>query len=356
MKTSQGFNESIFAKARNIPNYLEKISLKSQGTRDNASLYLRKFENYLQETYSKSNEDVLQEILSMPTEQRERELFDILQDFVNFLDGKKITAKFIKGVMYVVKSYLRFWGFKITSEDIKDGIVLPKIIKEEREPLLRERLQSIINNSTGINRILYLVCSSTGMRPVEVLQIRKKDLVIDEYPRILIKIPAKFTKTKRYRETIMTEETGKEILPLLEKMEDDDVIFNPKKLPYKSIRINAIQSFNRLREKLGFNERYDSGVHKITFVSFRSWFVTKCNRIDYGFGHALAGHDQYMKSYDRLTRDDKMKFFIEAEKLLQVFDYVDEDQEKRIERDGKRISNLEDQLESIKELLRMKGV
>ena len=63
MKTSQGFNESIFAKARNITNYLDKISLKSQGTRDNATLYLRKFESYLQETYSKSNEDVLQEIL-----------------------------------------------------------------------------------------------------------------------------------------------------------------------------------------------------------------------------------------------------------------------------------------------------
>ena len=152
----------------------------------------------------------------------------------------------------------------------------------------------------------------------------------------------------------MTEEAGKEILPLLEKIEDDDVIFNPKKLPYKSIRINAIQTFNRLRVKLGYNERYDSGVHRITFVSFRAWFVTMCNRTDYGFGHALAGHEQYMKSYDRLTRDDKMKFFIQAEKLLQVFDYVDEDQERRIERDGKRISNLEDELKSIKELLRMK--
>ena len=61
-----------------------------------------------------------------------------------------------------------------------------------------------------------------------------------------------------------------------------------------------------------------------------------------------------MKSYDRLTRGDKMRLFIKAEKLLQVFDYVDEDQERRIERDGKRISNLEDQLETIKELLRMK--
>jgi len=348
------FSKSTFVKARNIQNYLQRNKLKAKGTVENAHLYLRKFDSYLQETYNKSNEEVLQELLSMKPEQRERELFDILQDFVNYLDGKMIGSKFIKSVMYTIKSYLRFWGFKVTSEDFKDSLVLPKIIHEEREPLTRERLQSIVNNSTGIHRILYLVCSSSGMRPVEALQIRKKDLVLNEYARVLIKIPAKFTKTKRYRETILTQEASKELLPLLDKMNDDDAIFNPKKLGYKNIRINAIQTFNRLRERLGYNERYDSGTHKITFVSFRSWFVTRCNRVDYGFGHALAGHDQYMKSYDRLTIEDKMKFFIKAEKLLQVFDYTDEDQERRIERDGKRISNLEDQLETIKELLRMK--
>ncbi len=66
---SQGFNKSTFSKARNIPNYLDKIKLKAQGTRNNASLYLRKFDNYLQDSYHKSNEDVLSEILSMPQDQ-----------------------------------------------------------------------------------------------------------------------------------------------------------------------------------------------------------------------------------------------------------------------------------------------
>jgi len=81
LKESQVFNKSIFAKARNISNYLDKIKLKAQGTRDNDSLYLRKFDNYLQISYHKSNEDVLEELLSMSQEQRERELFDVLQDF-----------------------------------------------------------------------------------------------------------------------------------------------------------------------------------------------------------------------------------------------------------------------------------
>ena len=113
------FSKSIFVKARNIQNYLQRNKLKAKGTVENAHLYLRKFDSYLQETYNKSNEEVLQELLSMKPEQRERELFDILQDFVNYLDGKMIGSKFIKSVMYVIKSYLRFWGFKVTSEDSK---------------------------------------------------------------------------------------------------------------------------------------------------------------------------------------------------------------------------------------------
>ncbi len=122
---TQVFNKSTFAKARNIQNYLQKNKLKAKGTVDNAHLYLRKFDSYLQETYSKSNEEILQELLLMNPEQRERDLFDILQDFVNYLDGKEISPKFIKSVMYVIKSYLRFWGFKVTSEDFKDSLVLP---------------------------------------------------------------------------------------------------------------------------------------------------------------------------------------------------------------------------------------
>ena len=148
------FSKSTFVKARNIQNYLQRNKLKAKGTVENAHLYLRKFDFYLQETYNKSNGEVLQELLLMKLEQRERELFDILQDFVNYLDGKMIGSKFIKSVMYTIKSYLRFWGFKVTSEDFKDSLVLPKIIYEEREPLTRERLQSIVNNSTGIHRIL----------------------------------------------------------------------------------------------------------------------------------------------------------------------------------------------------------
>jgi integrase len=322
--------ESSFVKTRNIENYLDKIRLKSKGTVKNTQNYLNKFDKYLKETYNKSNEIILDEIISMPSHKQEITLYDIIQDFVNHLDSHGISSGYVRHSLYAVKGYLRFYGFKITSDDVKDNVTLPRVIEEEREPLTREQLQLIINNQTGLRKVLYLFMSSSGMRPSEVLQIRKRDLDLEKYDRIMIKIPAKITKTKKPRITFISMETQKLLLPFLQKLNDDSFIFNQSKNVEQTVR-NELQIFSRLREKVGLTKKHDSGVHHISMGdSLRSWFVTKCNRIDYGFGHALAGHDQYMKRYDRLTIEDKIELYHKAEKLLQVFEYADEDNEKKI--------------------------
>jgi integrase len=186
---SDSFEVSSFAKARNIENYLDRIRLKSKGPIRNIENYLKRFDDYLQETYSKTNEHVLDEILAMAKDQ-ERTLFDILQDFVNDLSGKTnhlhnntISSGYVRHVIYGIKGYLRFYGFKITSNDLNDSITLPKVVEEEWEPLRFEQLQLILNNQTGLRRVLYLFMSSSGMRPSEVLQIRKRDLELEKSSR-----------------------------------------------------------------------------------------------------------------------------------------------------------------------------
>ena len=350
VKEMEEIEELSLVKSRNISNYLDRIRLKSKGTVKNTSAYLGRFDSYLRETYNKSNETILDEILSFPHQKQERVLFDILQDFVNHLSGKTnhlhsstVGSGYVRHTVSAIKGYLRFYGFKITSDDLKDNITLPRVIEEEREPLTREQLQLIVNNQNGLRRVLYLVMSSSGMRPSEVLQIRKRDLELDKYERIMIKLPAKITKTKKPRITFISKEAEKELLPFLKRIKDDSFIFNPDNKTMEQIRLSELQIFGRLREKIGLSEKYESGIYKVSLGdSLRSWFVTKCNRIDYGFGHALAGHDQYMKRYDRLTLEDKIELYLKSEKLLQVFEYSDEDTEKKIE-------SLENEIEKIKE-------
>lgn len=78
-------------------------------------------------------------------------------------------------------------------------------------------------------------------------------------------------------------------------------------------------TFDRIRKKTNLTEKYDSNTHKISLQSFRAYFITKCNRIDFGVGHALAGHGLYMKRYDRLTIQEKLEYYIKAEPELCVY-------------------------------------
>ena len=66
-----------YEKTRNIPNYLDKIKLKSKGTIKNQIQYLKRFDRYLDDIYDKTNETVLDEIISMPQGQQQRWLQQI---------------------------------------------------------------------------------------------------------------------------------------------------------------------------------------------------------------------------------------------------------------------------------------
>jgi len=237
---------------------------------------------------------------------------------------------------------------------VKDSVICPKIIEEERVPLLREQLQSIMNNTIGLRRTMYFVMTSSALRIAEVLQLRKRDFILDEYDRIVIKVSAKIAKMKKPRLTMITEETARLLRPELDKIDDDVFVFNQDNRTVYYKKNNEEQIFSRLRERLGFTDRYESGIHHVTLTdSFRSWCVTKINRIDFGFGHALAGHESYMKRYDRMEIKEKIELYIRAEKTLQVNSYLDEEKtEKMQEVYMNRISDLEDEMNSIRELLK----
>jgi len=62
-----------------------------------------------------------------------------------------------------------------------------------------------------------------------------------------------------------------------------------------------------------------------------------------------------MKRYDRMTIKEKVEMYIRAEKTLQVNSYLDEEKTEKIQEVYmNRISDLEDEMNSIRELLRMK--
>lgn len=364
-KLSDLQEKSDYEKERNIPNYLTKIQHKAKGTIKNISSYLTRFDNYLVETYHKPNETVLSEVLSYSEEKRYMVIFDILQDYANYLGLKenhmgtnKISAGYVRHSISTIRNYLRFFGFKITKEDLADNVTLPRIIEEERVPLVREKLQFLTNEVTGNRRAMYFVMTSSGLRINEVIRLRKRDFILDECERVMVKVSAQISKTRKPRITFISQESERLLKPVLDKINDNDCPFNLKNRQWENHRQQEELVFERIRKKLGYNDRYESGVHHISLTdSFRSWFVTKCNRVDFGFGHALAGHETYMKRYDRMSTKEKVDFYIKAEKTLQVNSYLDEEKtEKMQEVYLNRISALENEMNSIRELLKRKAV
>ena len=131
--------------------------------------------------------------------------------------------------------------------------------------------------------------------------------------------------------------------PILDKKKDDDLIFATNEDSLKAKHTEE-DYFYRLRTRVGLTDRYDNGIHKITLHSFRSWFITKCNRIDSDFGNALGGHGKYMKKYDRLTDSEKCELFIKSESSLSIFENVDTNENlKKIEELQCKLDELEDE-------------
>src|SRR3990167_1246243 len=278
---------------------------------------LEKLDDFTKEKEGITLDSFVHNLKESSHDQTER-LFEHLQLFINNLDDNKITPQVARNHIYNIKGFVWYCGIKIHKEDIKHNLVFRKAEQQEREGITKEQLRKIIDGIRASRKAFYLALSSSGMRPQESIQLRKRDFDTTK-TRIMIRIPAKYTKTKKSRITFISKEASDYVLPILNKIGPDDLVFGTNSDPLQA-KANEEGVFNRIRDKLEFIEKYDSGTHKITLGgSLRSWFITKANRIDYGFGHALAGHDQYMKRYDRLSESEKLDLYIKTEPTLSVY-------------------------------------
>jgi len=340
-------------------SFFQHISSKSRSHKVNTKIALDWFDKFcIGQFDGKTEKTVLEDLMKQKEKNSQRfpkNLFGLLQDFINYLGVESQDPATIRGNFNLVKNYLNWYGFEIYSEGVKSRLNFPKKISEEAYPLTLEDVKKILNEANPHRRVLYLFLLCTGMRIQEILQLRKRDLDFG-FDRIMVRIAGKYTKTKKPRKTFVTKETEGYLKQILKKKNDDDLIFATNQDCLKSKHTEE-DYFTRLRIRAGFGElRYDNGIHKITLHSFRSWFVTKCNRVDSDFGNALAGHQKYMKKYNRFTDKELCELYIKAENNLSVFDRVSEEQQKQTEKIYlNRIEELEANMKHIQDLLEKKS-
>jgi integrase len=226
-----------------------------------------------------------------------------LNDYQNSLNIMPASAKKYHAF---IKSYLRvIHGIKLDIEDQKQFIKFKQIARVNREPLTREIIKNICQNSNDYYLALWLVLSSSGMRISEALSLTKEDYDFSSKP-IMITIPAIETKTQSERITFISKEAYKAI----QKTD----YFTPRTL-------NTVESyFWKLRNKLSLTERYaGTRNYKVNIHSLRAYARTQAGKINQDFAEALLGHEGYLKQYVRLEKKDMINNYSKLEPKLKIF-------------------------------------
>lgn len=274
----------------------------------------------------------------------DNQIYDSLQDWINWNHNRGVHSNTLPMWFSYLKKYLRYRGIKIIAEDARDNIDFPHKIKEEKYPLTRGEIRKILDTCSSKNRFRIMAQISSGLRRGELLRLRKKDLDVTT-ERITINVPAQITKTKKSRITFFSMETQDMIIGMLHGLNDDDFVFGSKNGRNQYTGSSYQKALVNCLEKIGFDQKYSSGTHKISTHSFRAFFITKVSRHDPNLAKYFAGQEQTgdLLMYDRLTLDEKLQRYIEFETDLLIFD------EKKETLQEREIAQLRTEVETLRE-------
>ena len=122
----------------------------------------------------------------------------MLEGFVCYMmsTNPDLTPNSMKLYMASIRSYLAYYDIDITPSKFKRKVKMPKVYREDEEPLDVSDIRKILLACNNRRLKTYLlVLASGGMRAVEGLAIRLKDIDFSKSPT-KIHIRKEYTKTR----------------------------------------------------------------------------------------------------------------------------------------------------------------
>ena len=322
---------------RNRETFVNKK--KNVGTASNYKSAINNFENFCMQQHGQA--DLIEEL----KEYSDIQILDFIQSWIDYND--RLNPSTVINMFSRIKKYLHHRGIKLHPQDIKEELEFRRVIEEELYPLKLEDIQTIIKEMRHKHKVQFVCQSSSLMRIGEMVQLRKKHLILDNQ-NIMVKLPANITKFSKGRTTFFSKEASKLLRPMLKELRDSDLIFGTNENVHLS-ETNSEQILARILEKVGLNERYESNNrYKINTHSFRAFGITKLSRHDANFAKKIAGQKGYLLQYDRMDDEEKLKIYQKYED-----DLIIDDREKKkaeIEKLKEEKSELEEKSDRISKL------
>lgn len=348
----------------NVKNFLESIARNSQKSKKAYATGLYHFHNFLQRQYPNLTlESIVESVLK-----EQINIYTLFDNFVNFLvTEKKLSPNSISLYVAAIRSYFAYRDVDVVPAKFKRKVRLPKHFREEEVPIDAADIRKILLSCNNRRLKAYLlILASGGMRAMEALSLRIKDLDFSVRPT---KIHIRSTKTRTGRDVYISEEATSFLTELLNykyrvkknksQAPPDDLVFARRTLGQKDARpetmyIKLSTEFNKVLRTVGMDERKEGMLRrKITLHSLRrhaKTVISDQTSSDYSewyLGHAGSPY------YTKKEADRRELYTTKCMKYLTFLDYTTLENtgkniESKLEEKDREIAYLRDR-DSIKE-------
>ena len=355
-----------------VTDFLSAMSTMSRRTANGYAVRLNSFRKFVLVYYG---EHTTIDILIAKVKEGSESPYSVLNNYAAYLlKRNNVTNLTIKQWIVTVKNFLEYHDVDISPRKFKLKVKLPKVIRRKKEALSKEDIADILNTCSDIRLKTYVILlAATGMRAVEALSIRIKDLDLQsDTPKLFVR--GEFTKTRSDRIIFLTSElknqlsswinykyrsrrvcyvakNGKTVTEYRTPEKNGiDLVFSV----YQSIKnpnpnnlyVDLVCSFAKTLDRMGKGMREDGNEKRrqITLHSLRRFVKTTISDLGYqDFSEYFIGHSG--STYWTKKESEMAEIFQKLEPYLTFLNVH------QLERKGADIQSKIDELEELNQSL-----
>jgi integrase len=355
-----------------IHTYIRNVSTMAESTAYQYLSRLKDLENFVVANVNSLGVDKL----LLEIKKGNQDPYVILNNYAAYLKNRKISARTLNQRIITGKNFFEYCDIEISPRRFKLKVKLPRIIRKKKEALSKEDIIEILNKCDNIRLRTYVILLAvTGMRAVEALSIRIKDIDFDSNPAKLF-VRGEFTKTKTDRTVFLTEELIGQLKSWLDykyrtrrvchydkqkgktvteyrtpNRKDTDLVFalyQDSDRPNPSVLYDDFaKSFAKTLDRSGKGNREDGNQRRrqITLHSFRRFVKTTISDLGYAdFSEWFIGHSG--STYWTKKDSEKAEIFRKIEPYLTFLNIP------QLERQGADIQTKVEELEQVNQVMR----
>jgi integrase len=265
-------------------------------------------------------------------------LYEMLEGFIYYMTSTNpdLTSNSMKVYMASIRSYLAYYDIDIIPSKFKRKVKMPKVYREDEESLDVSDIRKILLACNNRRLKAYLlVLASGGMRAVEGLAIRQRDIDFSVSPT-KIHIRKEYTKTGVARDICITDEATHYLKHWLDwkyNNQERPRHFNPNDLVFtvhngaepNVVYVRVLIEFQKLLALTGLDKRKEEGVQKrrkITLHSFRRFVKTVISdQTNQDYSEWFLGHSK-SPYYTKKEYDRREIYATKCMKYLTFLDYT----------------------------------